>query len=290
MGCNDSKLSSTWCGSPITTDGRSQDWDGIPRKIYEEPLVSVGVCNDSSNLYLMLHVNTANLVQVVERRGVTVWFDKNGKKKKSFGVTYQAGRFQNPSTDQQPPVEGDMDNHGGDSEATSPRPPAPVGLAVLYGSERNRIPIRADEAGVPAAEFKREGRGYTCEFSIPLDSATAEFAIGASPGSVISMGVMLGGESPQKGRGKRGGPEGGRGGGRGRHGGGEEGMGGPGGGGMPGGGGGMSGGGGRGGGMPGGQGRPGEGSERPDQASSESSEFWTQVVLALPAVKTPAAK
>lgn len=275
-GCSNRQLVSTWSAEGIQIDGHSNDWDKIPRTIMSDPQASFAVCNDSTNLYLLLHVNDRRVSRMLQTGGITVWLDSAAKKKKTFGIFYRGRPSYIVPRD-------DDDSTASDFGQRDPGPPAQEELAVLYGSARNRIPVRAGESGVPAAGFFAEGGGATYELSVALSVADAEFAIDAQPGSRLSVGIEFG-APPRDHMGKmdrdrgadgqrRGGPDGGQGGDDGppfgRHGGG-----------MGGGGGGM--GGGMGGdGMPGGgRGGHGRGPGREQERASTETEVWLNLALA----------
>ncbi|HEY3296709.1 MAG TPA: hypothetical protein VGL38_14860 [bacterium] len=189
-GCKGERIAATWRSDSIRVDGRSGDWDKYPRTVFKNPHLALAACNDSQRVFLLFHVNDPDLVLAAQRRGATVWFSTGGQKK-TFGVTL---RGNGPDwRGERPPNRGNDDAMPPDSEPTDFAPPALPGLAVLYGTERKRIPVRDQDVGMPAGESSQEGGGITFEFSVPLAGAEAQYGIDAFPGSVIMVGVEMSG-------------------------------------------------------------------------------------------------
>jgi hypothetical protein len=209
LGCKDSCLQSSWNSDAIHVDGNTQDWENIPRTIFDETNVSVGVCNDAHNLYFLMRVSDRTLKREIERRGVTVWFNADGKKKKIFGLSYRNGSDKDLQRERVPKDTIGDGNHG--RPPMKGFPPAQNGLFVLKGSARDRIPISANDAGAPVANLLTEGTSSILELSVPLYTEESEFAIGAQPGSQVLLRMELGGSGQDKkpGRGGGGGGPGG---------------------------------------------------------------------------------
>jgi hypothetical protein len=206
-GCKEERLASVWTTAAMSVDGYSSDWNDIPRTIFDDPRASIGVCNDSSRLYILFHINEPDLVLAAKRNGLTIWLTADGRKKKTFGLNYTSaiGAFYRSGRDA--PF-GDTHEELVDSMRMRFQPPVPEGLALLYGSERNRIPLHAQEAGVPVAGFQSEGGGLTYEFSVPLVAAATQYGLDASLGATIMVGVELGGSGRDKNGPPRSGPNG----------------------------------------------------------------------------------
>jgi hypothetical protein len=89
-GCNDIELASKWRDREISIDGDQADWSGILRFLEDEQ-TSVGVVNDGDFLYLCLVSSSQGPVMQTVRSGFTVWFDREGGKKKNFGIKFPLG-------------------------------------------------------------------------------------------------------------------------------------------------------------------------------------------------------
>jgi hypothetical protein len=201
-GCTAERLASVWRTDEIRVDGQSRDWENLSRFVMDKPQGSFALCNDEHNLYLLFHFTDSVMARMIERQGVVIWFDKQGKKKKSFGVTYRTGRASFGWNEPALPETNERDRGGDqpkreDQTRKDIKPSAPEGLAVLNGSMRDRIPISDQESGVPTAGFSSDNGRTTYEFSIPLTSTEAKYAIDALPGSVFSMGFEFAGGEPE---------------------------------------------------------------------------------------------
>jgi hypothetical protein len=90
-GCSSNlKLNSHWRQQEITVDGESKDWqDGMT--FVEKKNVSLGVANDEDYLYICLVATDRELLRQIIVRGLTLWFDPEGGKEKTFGIRFPLG-------------------------------------------------------------------------------------------------------------------------------------------------------------------------------------------------------
>ena len=83
-------LQSTSPDREITVDGSTEDWQGALTLI-EKKKLSLGVLNDGEFLYLALVTRDRQLINQMMIRGLTVWFDAEGGKEKTFGIRFPLG-------------------------------------------------------------------------------------------------------------------------------------------------------------------------------------------------------
>lgn len=218
-GCSNLEFASHWRTGDITIDGQNKEWDGLLTPL-DDKLTSVGMVNDSSNLYIGLVTANRDLARQIMRRGITFWFDREGGKRKTFGIRFPLGyEGYAPS--------GDSPNEGsGQGEASrNERIAEASGELDLYGPREGDI-HRMTLAEAEGIEVKAKvDRGMLVyEMKVPLEEdAHHPFAVGAKAGTLIGVGVETSserqGERPSEGMTR--GDGGGRGfGGRGRGGGG----------------------------------------------------------------------
>ncbi len=88
VGCSGSlELSSRWTNQGLALTGDASHWKDTTLEI-RGPEVSVGVKNDSDNLYIgLITSNSATQLQMLAL-GCTVWFDTAGKYSKTFGIQF----------------------------------------------------------------------------------------------------------------------------------------------------------------------------------------------------------
>jgi hypothetical protein len=271
--CKDATVAAQWTQQIVTFSGQRSDWPNGSIGSLEGKEASLGLSNDSQNVYVMLFFRNEQWARMIKSTGLTLWLDPQGKKKKQFMVKLVGG----------PSWEDLMKASGRDPAKQQDRMPPGMDYKMKekQGSDttftcfqkdyiiEKPIPLNGQEG--PAAVFATDKGFFIYEFSVPLkESSVLYYGLGARPGQNISLGLIWGEMDQEHMRGKGEGSEGGMGGGMG---------------GGPGGGGGMGGGmGGPGGGMgPGGGpgGQRGGGFKMP-----EKQEVWLKVQLAVPESET----
>ena len=86
-GCTSLELKSQWKDREIVIDGKSKDWLGA-LYYFEDENISAGFFNDEDNLYVCIIAEAQVMRAQVMMQGLTVWFDPDGGKKKTFGIRY----------------------------------------------------------------------------------------------------------------------------------------------------------------------------------------------------------
>lgn len=91
QGCKqDMEFHSHWRQQEITIDGDDSEWQDHLIYLDNHP-VAVGIKNDDTDLYLLFSTTDRNTKQTLMRRGLTIWFNADGKKRKTFGIRYPIG-------------------------------------------------------------------------------------------------------------------------------------------------------------------------------------------------------
>ncbi len=255
-GCGEYQLDSLWLSKSITIDGDSSDWLGSLYYL-EDDKASIGIMNDSENLYVCLITQDPTFRRQALSMGLILWFDPTGGKDKSFGINYPIGAR-----------EGFRPGQGRDPEGRDPeqiqeelRKASLESLNELKfldpeGQEMIRMEVEQLE-GMEIAVQASQGM-FVYELKLPLSSVQhLPFEFDVKTGQTIGIGM----EIPQvdMGEARRSMEEGGMGGRAGRGGKG----------GQPGGG--------MGGGM---SGRPGGGRGSYDPDSLKGKKIWSKVHLA----------
>lgn len=240
------------------------------------------VFRDGENLVLVMEVPDVTTQMKIINFGLTVWVDKNGKKKKENGIVYpmSGGQPERPSMERGSRPErggqGEGEPGGGDREAEMAKKMqnefkarAPEMEVIGFGLEESSIyNLKFDRPGFKAVIDFNDDNDMVYTLTIPLNRVFEE---GDEREDPIAIGLISGAMESQS---MGGGPGGG-------------GMGGRGGGGMSGGMGGSGGGGGMGGSGGGGMGGPGGGmggsGGGPDsqdmKSMSEPVKVWFKVNL-----------
>lgn len=88
VACGNPEFKSIWQDSEIIIDGDSEEWSSFPTQFVEEIKIVYSVVNTDSSLIVMLRFNDARFARILERRGLTLWFDEMCGEDKSFGIRY----------------------------------------------------------------------------------------------------------------------------------------------------------------------------------------------------------
>lgn len=77
---------SVWRSAPITADGNLEEWT-LPLKYYDPASKSsFSISNDDINLYLCIEVTDHEAINGLVERGLRIWLDTTGKKKRVTGI------------------------------------------------------------------------------------------------------------------------------------------------------------------------------------------------------------
>ncbi len=192
-GCKAEEIPSAWTSQPITVDGNANDWSELPTYLFEKEGATIGICNDSTNVYLMLRLSDARKAMMIKRDGLTIWFDDAGKKNKDFMIRFRGGPSRSEFADssdtlgrrgerRMPP---DFEGRDGGPGQESREP-----FTCFIKDRIVENGIAADGTNGPAAAFGLEARTPTYEFSVPLDSGHVLFyGLGIKPGHVLGIGL-----------------------------------------------------------------------------------------------------
>ncbi len=231
-GCRTLQVESQWRDREITIDGNSDDWLGA-LYYFEDERISVGFLNDESHIYLCLISENPMIRAQVMGQGLTLWFDPEGGKQKTFGIHYPIGRQGLGNQENLMRMRGEELDREELREAFE-RSMTELEILGPGESEPKRMPI--EEAKGIDIKLKPSSGLLVYEIKVPLlRSEQYPYAVGARAGGSIGIGLeipkmdlsamreRMGGRRPQgggmpPGGGGRGGM-GGRGGGRGMPGG-----------------------------------------------------------------------
>jgi len=90
LGCGSVRLDSMWLDRQITVDGDDGDWQGAKLYVEDWP-IDVGVLNDGEYLYLCMTTADRDLQTEVLMRGLELWMDPKGGRRKAVGIRYPQG-------------------------------------------------------------------------------------------------------------------------------------------------------------------------------------------------------
>jgi hypothetical protein len=179
-----------WKDRDLVIDGNSGDWQGA-LGFLSEPPVMLGFLNDDAAIYVCLSTNLPAVRDGMLRRGVTVWIDPKGGKRKTLGIRLA------PAGGPDGRPEGGPPQRQTERTGESPAPlegATPAELGARPTRLMVRLPGREDwtlvEGGPGSIEAAiEESNGLAVfEMMIPLKvGPETPFAVGAGPGAAISM-------------------------------------------------------------------------------------------------------
>ena len=205
-GAKDIVFKTPWKDRDIVVDGRNEDWQGALGYL-ADPVIALGFLNDASTLCVCIATNVEDLREGLLRRGLTIWIDPKGGKKKTLGIRLA------PSA----PLSGPGDRpSGGPPEEAKDKPAPPPGAEpeMRLGPPSRlmvRLPGREDwapvdgTAGLEAAIEESSGLAVF-EMAIPLAAAPGvPVALGAGPGSSVALSFET--PKPERPEGRAGRPD-----------------------------------------------------------------------------------
>lgn len=74
----------------VVVDGQADEW-GLTWEADEEKSFNYNVCLDDANLYVRVKVEDFYVKRKMGAFGFTLWFDTNGKKKRTYGLKFPVG-------------------------------------------------------------------------------------------------------------------------------------------------------------------------------------------------------
>jgi uncharacterized membrane protein YgcG len=207
----------------IKVDGQISDWPENAMTFLEEQQATVGLCNDSANVYVLVCSRKPEWARMIKMTGLRVYLDAKGTQQKDFMLKFTGG-----------PTREQIMAAGGEKDTAQRREMPPEMRDRMRGPERSTEPrficfqkdvisekeIPTDGAEGPAVAFGIDKGFFVYEFSVPLnENGIRHYGLGVPSGSKIGLGLIWGEVDKSKmreemgeGRGDRGGMGGGGGG------------------------------------------------------------------------------
>jgi hypothetical protein len=184
IGCGDEKLESQWIDSKIIVDGNADDWSDYPVKYFDKDDMEfiIGVVNNDSILNVMIRLRDQRMARMLEHRGVTFWFDREGQKDKKFGILYK-----NPVMQPVAPFPQDEPHGSPPPDRNFDASYNPRGEFSLLETDTLKIPPQGLE-GIRAKTGLKESI-YCYEIMVPLKKIGVSLNGTSIAGSKISLGI-----------------------------------------------------------------------------------------------------
>jgi hypothetical protein len=191
-GCSDKmlKIGSAWLNNDIKIDGSLVDWEEIPVVSTDNNGVfNFKVCNDNDYLYMAFYSRNLRLGGQIKMMGMKLRIDSTGGKNKKVGLFFRGGPELSRKRDSTLPEE-----HFGGKRITFPGENGPIEREkfAVINDKGDADFISKDGANGPAIEYGISNGVLVYELKIPLRVKGLEnFAIGASPGDIVSLCLEL---------------------------------------------------------------------------------------------------
>ncbi|MCJ7679149.1 MAG: hypothetical protein MUP70_00345, partial [Candidatus Aminicenantes bacterium] len=232
--CREYEMRSGWLDRAVGIDGETGDWVG-QLAFVEEEMVSIGMMNDGSHLYIcLISENRGRRAQILQQ-GMTIWFGKE-KASGKLGLRFPLGMESLRSgLGEERPGQRSPEGRPGEASAnrTEKRLPElpPELLAKIFSAveifvptAENPIRLSVDELTGIEIGLDRKSDIFSYEIKIPLSrSENIPYGIDVRPGETILVDIEVPKMEMGAGSGERGARDpmgGGMGGGRGGMGGG----------------------------------------------------------------------
>jgi len=204
-GCKSTEVPCSWTERTVHIDGASDDWQDYPLTFFEEEQVSIGISNDSSNVYVVLRTNNPMLIGSIRRSGITLWLDTDGGKDNDRGIQYIGG----PSPEEMEEAGIRIRPQGLDQRNMH----TPMNTMPDDTTPETRLTFIDHSQGFEEIVFLRDGDGpeiaygfenglCVYELKVPfVDEDAGIFGIAAEPGQAIEICAEYGAsrmESPPR--------------------------------------------------------------------------------------------
>jgi len=188
----DNRVESRWIDTAVTIDGSNNEWKGDTLTYEKKVSVDYALRNDSENLYVLFIFKNPKFMSSINKTGMILWFNTEGKKKKKYGIRFQrkmitADAYISLVEKAMGPIPEEK------KKEIKLRPRYLVFLNEVIDKKGEASVIR-HSPGAPAFN-SREGKDVvTYELRIPLKRGEAEpVGIGTEPGKNVKIGFEWGG-------------------------------------------------------------------------------------------------
>jgi hypothetical protein len=188
------EILSVWPASPLKINGSDEEWG--KEAVYFEKKIKVNYAfqNDENNLYILFKFNDPSYLSSIDKTGITIWFDKEKRKKKDCGITFLKKKipteiFLSLLEQQRGAITEE------DREQLSKEPYHFIYQKQVINKKASSSKIVENRESPPALFMSTSTKEEVVyEFVIPMES-DGDFAAntGLKPGQVIKVGFEWGG-------------------------------------------------------------------------------------------------
>jgi len=187
-GCGERELNSKWRNREIIVDGIDTEWEGA-RLFLDKEKVTIGLLNDENDLYVRISSRDRTMQSQILMRGLTIWFDSKGDRKKTFGIHFPIGM----RSDRREMMSRENPDNTDLSQKMIEIMQNELEICGTGEEDITRL-LTADikERGVNVKMGSSKGN-LVCELKVPLAKSELQpYAIGADTTKIIGIGFETG--------------------------------------------------------------------------------------------------
>ncbi|MCJ7679566.1 MAG: hypothetical protein MUP70_02475 [Candidatus Aminicenantes bacterium] len=188
-------LTSEWAAAPQKIDGVSTDWEGLQMYTEKKVEADIGFRNDEKYLYILFTFNNLKNLSSLQGTGMTIYFNKDGKKKKNIGINFLTksippDEFIAMYEKQQGPLTEEQKTQFRGQKAFTV-----YEYEIKSKKSEENLAVATGEGIRPAVfRLKNEQKKVVYEFAVPLEKAVDMApGVGANPGDALMIGFEWGG-------------------------------------------------------------------------------------------------
>ncbi len=188
----ENEIRSTWTPTPVKIDGSNDEWSGESLTLEKKLNVDYAFRNDSKNLYVLFVFKDPKFLSSIDRTGMILWLNTEGKKKKNYGIKFQirlvtADTYISLLEKQLGPLPEEK------KAQIKSKPQYRIYLNQVIDKKGEAVGVTSGPSA-PASKSKRGKNMVIYEFRIPLKRGERQLAgIGTEPGKSIKIGFEWGG-------------------------------------------------------------------------------------------------
>ena len=192
---NDLAARSVWAAKAMAIDGLASDWAEDSLAVHEKTKAAIAFRNDADDLYILLAFRDPKFPSTLERSGVKVFFDTQGKNNKDRGIKFTKLML---TSDQLVARRQSQGRTLSDEQiaAIKTKPFHTLFLYDILNRKDRELMAAAKPARLPDFNAVKAGDVWTFEIKIPLArNENQPFGAGVEPGGNVNIGIEWGGRT-----------------------------------------------------------------------------------------------
>ncbi len=186
---------SNWTAASLNVDGSYDEWGDDILNSEQKMSVDYAFRNDGENLFILFIFKDPKYLSTINAKGMTIWFNTEGKKKKKYGITFIKKRISADAfisvLEQQ---KGALSEGEKNNIRTNPYYFLHNTKVINKDSKSASQDARNREIKPAIFRSMRQNKMVVYEFAVPLKRVIENApGIGTEPGKIIKVGFEWGG-------------------------------------------------------------------------------------------------